>query len=605
MTLQERLSELKDLLTAKLNKLWAEIKGIEIGGRNLIPNSNFIVGLGQNVERFIATGYVSIDGYDREKGVRFKVTISAVSSRFEFSATMEEKEVYTYSFVTDNPFVSDSSNPENLTIINVKTVDLGDGWFKHITVFKPINPISNSSLRNYYGRNYELGETFHLKYAKLEKGNKATDWTPAPEDQVTDYNQTDVEAFNYLKGKPTKLSQFTNDLGNFGGYLVAADIANKAEKATLISTTATSGLQGGGSLAANRSLSVKYGTVANTSVQGNDIRLVEAFAKKVNAISVTGDTNKTITLTRQDGTTLTASFLDGGGEEFPDDVLNTLTFNLGNDGVLRAVTSEGAIITVSLDGRYSLLNHVHEIADITGLQDLLDAIEAEATAIPQFSGDVLNNTPGNPKLLRVQGTFVSQRNFYGALNGECLMLIVDGNPFKAKLSDLKTFFDSYFDKYDSFNLKINDVQKTTVKSGTDLDLIAGTNMTISYGAGGKVTFNATGGDPSGTAKEEAIIGTREDWTGSGAKNIDWNAFKVFRYILNGNTTLSDINLPTGTDTKVIELIITGSFTLDFPSYWTAIVDNDTYDGTKQNHIVVSCIDGTNGNEMVYYTLRNL
>lgn len=36
---------------------------------------------------------------------------------------------------------------------------------------------------------------------KLEKGNKATDWTPAPEDQVTDFLQENEDAFDYLKNR--------------------------------------------------------------------------------------------------------------------------------------------------------------------------------------------------------------------------------------------------------------------------------------------------------------------------------------------------------------------------------------------------------------------
>jgi hypothetical protein len=55
---------------------------------------------------------------------------------------------------------------------------------------------------------------------KLEKGTKATDWTPAPEDQVTDWNVTDVNSFAFLKNKPTQLSQFTDNIG------VATHIAN-------------------------------------------------------------------------------------------------------------------------------------------------------------------------------------------------------------------------------------------------------------------------------------------------------------------------------------------------------------------------------------------
>lgn len=42
----------------------------------------------------------------------------------------------------------------------------------------------------------------------------------------------------------------------------------------------------------------------------------------------------------------------------------------------------------------------------------------------------------------------------------------------------------------SFNLKTNSLQRTTIGNGSDLDLIAGNNVSLSYGAGGKVTINS-------------------------------------------------------------------------------------------------------------------
>ncbi len=59
-----------------------------------------------------------------------------------------------------------------------------------------------------------------IRNIKVEKGNKATDWTPAPEDQVSDWATTDVNSFSFIKNKPTLLSQFTDNIG------VATHIAN-------------------------------------------------------------------------------------------------------------------------------------------------------------------------------------------------------------------------------------------------------------------------------------------------------------------------------------------------------------------------------------------
>lgn len=95
----------------------------------------------------------------------------------------------------------------------------------------------------------------------------------------------------------------------------------------------------------------------------------EAFQKKAISISITGDQNKTLTLTREDGTILTAQFNDLGDTD-PDDVLNTLNFNTST-GAFTAVTSEGSTISVNLDGRYALINHTHGISEINGLTTAL------------------------------------------------------------------------------------------------------------------------------------------------------------------------------------------------------------------------------------------
>jgi hypothetical protein len=48
-----------------------------------------------------------------------------------------------------------------------------------------------------------------------------------------------------------------------------------------------------------------------------------------------------------------------------------------------------------------------------------------------------------------------------------------------------------YDNYQSWNLKTNGVQRTTVQSGGTLDLVAGSNVSLSYSAGGVVTIAST------------------------------------------------------------------------------------------------------------------
>jgi hypothetical protein len=48
-----------------------------------------------------------------------------------------------------------------------------------------------------------------------------------------------------------------------------------------------------------------------------------------------------------------------------------------------------------------------------------------------------------------------------------------------------------YDNYSSWNLKTNSVQRTTVTSGGTLNLVAGTNVTVGYSAGGTVTISSS------------------------------------------------------------------------------------------------------------------
>ena len=106
-------------------------------------------------------------------------------------------------------------------------------------------------------------------------------------------------------------------------------------------------------------------------------------------------------------------------------------------------------------------------------------------------------------------------------------------------------------------------------------------------------------------KEEDISGTRTDQDISTSYAMNWDAYKVFNLTMEATTTLSDTNLPEDDKTKVIELVITGDFALTLPAYWEALPNNDAYDGTVRNHIVVSCINGTTSFEDVIYSLTNL
>ena len=98
------------------------------------------------------------------------------------------------------------------------------------------------------------------------------------------------------------------------------------------------------------------------------------------------------------------------------------------------------------------------------------------------------------------------------------------------------------------------------------------------------------------------LGTRTtNATTTGSYPVDWNAGDVWQLTLTGATTITDTNLPSGTNTKVIEFLITGAFAWTPPAYWVELPSSQAYDGAKQNHVVISCINGTGSSELVYYS----
>lgn len=72
----------------------------------------------------------------------------------------------------------------------------------------------------------------------------------------------------------------------------------------------------------------------------------------------------------------------------------------------------------------------------------------------------------------------------------------------------ETWVSNNFDNYQSFNLKTEGLQRTTIQSGGDVNFVGGNNTTVNYSAGGTVTINSSFNDTTYNA------GTGLDLTGT-------------------------------------------------------------------------------------------
>lgn len=192
-------------------------EGIVVGGRNLATNTNKgTTGWGWNMQTGGCTKtLVSENGVDTCKLTRDSVAQTGWSV-IEFSyigrTKWEADTNYTVS-VDVKASVSTSMDPgfrhsdsSNMLIQSCKAVNnktVANVWTKLVWVVKSAATLpSGTSQNTYFTRmNSNVGVSYQFKNLKIEKGNTATDWTPAPEDYVS---YVDVEY--YLSTSPTSLS---------------------------------------------------------------------------------------------------------------------------------------------------------------------------------------------------------------------------------------------------------------------------------------------------------------------------------------------------------------------------------------------------------------
>lgn len=192
-------------------------EGIVVGGRNLATNTNKgTTGWSWSMQ---AGGYSKESVY--ETGVNTcKLTRDSVKqsgwSVIQFSyigrTKWEADTNYTVS-VDVKASVSTSMNPSfrhgdgsNMLIQSCKAVNnktVANVWTKLVWVVKSAATLPSGTSQNTYftGMNSNVGVSYQFKNLKIEKGNMATDWTPAPEDYVS---FVDVEY--YLSASATSLS---------------------------------------------------------------------------------------------------------------------------------------------------------------------------------------------------------------------------------------------------------------------------------------------------------------------------------------------------------------------------------------------------------------
>lgn len=208
------------------SKVWQQdittaVTSLEIGGRNLLTKTN----QGKTYWSFNKqNGTVSIESYETI-GVKINCTVAS-SGYAVIQYAFEQKQVnllkpnteYMLSFdlissntVAASVRICKSNAADMLANAVAFHVDAGTKWV-HKSVKLTTNALtSDKSSQFIYINGFNKVGTVYLKNLKLEKGNKATDWTPAPED--TDSSILGLEATTKtLSTQYTSLNQTLTSL---------------------------------------------------------------------------------------------------------------------------------------------------------------------------------------------------------------------------------------------------------------------------------------------------------------------------------------------------------------------------------------------------------
>lgn len=224
-----------DETTSTAYAVGATPEGIVIGGRNLFLNSGdlekaepgllgdvtgtieFGSDTGAPSNNYAAFNYLALNGLDLA-GILFK----AESYEVNLEKVAKEGDSITvsiwqkFSRDTDNNMEVQCPFLEN--IVYQIQPKLNSIWQRIVITGTYTKTVSASSpydtLSVYYGSIYQEGDILYVSSPKIELGNKATDWTPAPEDIDSNIEDTRNDLSTSIDAVNDNLENTVNDFDN-------------------------------------------------------------------------------------------------------------------------------------------------------------------------------------------------------------------------------------------------------------------------------------------------------------------------------------------------------------------------------------------------------
>lgn len=206
-------------------------EGIQVGGRNLLLNSADIL------SSYVvdSAGYQSIGKTESQEDGSVLITNANSNTRIRYREwiIVSPGETYTISAYYKNVSGTQShmfqvvyyDSNENSTgglAKAGKSESISDGWIKQYLTFIIPNGFSYMYVYFRSGEDYTgYTHSYYIKHVKLEKGNKATDWTPAPEDIIS---TVDSKISKTKKEITQSVSETYQTIDNMGNYYTTGQV---------------------------------------------------------------------------------------------------------------------------------------------------------------------------------------------------------------------------------------------------------------------------------------------------------------------------------------------------------------------------------------------
>lgn len=190
-----QITQLNDQINLKVSQ--SDFDNLEIGGRNLLPNSSFESSFGSGWSYSDMSNLFQKDGFIYIKKPNVTNSRTFLTYYVTDMSEYDEGEEYTFSidFHTSTLDADGGSTSSFVRMLNANGSIIKDGLMSNIDPDKYRNGYTRFSgtgviqkgttkLQVTLAISGSVIGSFFVRHAKLEKGNKATDWTPAPEDKV-------------------------------------------------------------------------------------------------------------------------------------------------------------------------------------------------------------------------------------------------------------------------------------------------------------------------------------------------------------------------------------------------------------------------------------